>query len=59
MCSDGGLAAMHVEERVLKSINNCQNFFEKTEKMTLRALMMLLIIHLEGRALSLLGHFVL
>ncbi len=53
------LMHMHLEERVLKSINNCQTFFEKTQKMTPCALMMLLMhTHVEGRALSLLGHFV-
>ncbi len=54
------LMHMHVEERALKSINNCQTFFEKTEKKTPCALMMLLMhTHVEGRALSLLGHLVL
>ncbi len=54
------LMHMHVEERPLKCINNCQTFFEKTEEKTPCALMMLLMhTHVEGRALSLLGHFVL
>jgi hypothetical protein len=49
----------HVCKPNNNNINNCQTFFEKTQKMTPCALMMLLMhTHVEGRALSLLGHFV-